>query len=121
MVRPAASSPTAICDTIALASVRPLAALRFVLGDQFDEIRADNKRALLHVRGCVRTLRYPSQRKAVVALACTIRSQEGGGSHAMQAMVTVVLDNADGRMSQVEGKDVTLSRIIGAKKVRCCQ
>jgi structural maintenance of chromosome 3 (chondroitin sulfate proteoglycan 6) len=40
---------------------------------------------------------------------------EGAGANVMSAFVEVVFDNSDGRMT-VEGDEVVLRRMIGAKK-----
>eukprot|EP00127_Corallochytrium_limacisporum_P000324 Clim_evm19s11 gene=Clim_evmTU19s11 len=63
-------------------------AIRFVLSDAYNNLRSEERQALLH---------------------------EGAGAAAMSAYVEIVFDNSDGRLP-VDKQEVTLRRSIGAKK-----
>jgi structural maintenance of chromosome 3 (chondroitin sulfate proteoglycan 6) len=65
-----------------------IAAIRFVLGDQFGNLRVDNRQHLLH---------------------------DANGKQMMQASVEITLDNKDGRIL-VEGDQIKVGRTIGLKK-----
>ena len=59
-----------------------------MLGDDFDNLRAENRQALLH---------------------------EGASGTSVSAYVEIILDNSDERI-HLESGDVTIRRQIGAKK-----
>ena len=111
------------------------AAIRFVLSDQHNNLRAEERQHLLHVCSCqiyiVSNILFISRYKFVL--------QEGAGSRLMSAFVEIVFDNSDGRIpvsedvvpvkspggdssigssnfSQQDTDEVILRRTVGAKK-----
>ncbi|XP_063841630.1 LOW QUALITY PROTEIN: structural maintenance of chromosomes protein 3-like [Scylla paramamosain] len=63
-------------------------AIQFVLSDEFNHLRAEQRQALLH---------------------------EGTGPRVISAFVEIIFDNADGRIP-IDKNEVCLRRVIGAKK-----
>nr|KJB55539.1 hypothetical protein B456_009G081300 [Gossypium raimondii] len=64
-------------------------AIRFVLSDLFQNLRSEDRHALLH---------------------------EGAGHQVLSAFVEIVFDNSDNRIPQVDKEEVRLRRTIGLKK-----
>lgn len=65
-----------------------LTAIQFVLSDEFSHMHEDERQALLH---------------------------EGTGPRVLNAYVEIIFDNSDNRIP-IEREEVTLRRVIGAKK-----
>eukprot|EP01138_Halocafeteria_seosinensis_P013927 gb/GECG01014222.1/.p1 GENE.gb/GECG01014222.1/~~gb/GECG01014222.1/.p1 ORF type:complete len:1235 (+),score=285.92 gb/GECG01014222.1/:1-3705(+) len=79
---------TSSLDEMAAGSQIFFEAIRFVLSDQHNNLRAEERQHLLH---------------------------EGAGSRLMSAFVEIVFDNSDGRIPQ-DTDEVILRRTVGAKK-----